>query len=69
MAWFIIECERKTWTKYLVEAESEAAAFESGDNWQYLGYVDGEDTDSSLGSGPFRTKAEALADVVSYVEG
>jgi hypothetical protein len=23
MAWFIIEYERKTWTKYLVQADSE----------------------------------------------
>lgn len=68
MAWFIIQCERKTWTKYLVEADSEEAGFGTSDNWQYLGYVDGDDTDSGLAGGPFRTKAEALADDVSYVE-
>ena len=69
MAWFIIQCERKTWTKYLVEADSEEAAFESSDNWQYWGYLDGDDTDSAIVGGPFGSKAEALGDVVSYVEG
>ena len=69
MAWFIIQCERKTWTKYLVEAEDKDAAVEDSDNWQYLGYVDGDDTDSDIVGGPLDTKAQALADVVSYVEG
>jgi hypothetical protein len=69
MAWFIIQCERKTWTKYLVEAESEEAAIENSDNWKYLGYVDGDDTDSGIVGGLFESSAEALADVVSYVEG
>ncbi len=69
MAWFIIQRERKTWTKYLVEADSAEGAFENDDNWEYLGYVDGDDTDSSPVGGPFWTKEEALADVVSYVEG
>ena len=69
MAWFIIQCERKTWTKYLVEAEDQDAAMEDSDNWQYLGYVDGDDTDSAIVGGPFEIRAKALADVVSYVEG
>ena len=69
MAWFVIQCERKTWTKYLVQAEDVGNAMEHSDNWQYLGYVDGDDTDSNIVGCPFETKAEALADVVSYVEG
>lgn len=69
MAWFIIQCERKTWTKYLVEAEDQEAAMEDSDNWQYLGYVDGDGTDSDNVGGPFETQSEALADIVSYVEG
>lgn len=69
MAWFIIRRERKTWTKFLVEADSEEAAFDSSDNWQYLGYLDGDDTDSDVVGGPLGSKVEALADVVSYVEG
>jgi len=69
MAWFIIQRERKTWTKYLVEAEDEEAAMENSDNWQYLGYMDGDDTDSAVVGRPFKTGAEALADNVSYVEG
>jgi hypothetical protein len=69
MAWFIIQRERKTWTKFLVEAENEEAAMENDDNWEYLGYVDGDDTDSDIVGGPFKSKAETLADLVSYVEG
>lgn len=69
MAWFIIQRERKTWTKYLVETPDMDAPLEDDDNWQYLGYVDGDDTDSAIVGGPFETKAQALADVVSYVEG
>lgn len=69
MAWFIIQRERKTWTKYLVEADSAEAAFENDDNWEYLGYVDGDDTDNAIVGGLFESKAKALGDVVSYVEG
>ncbi len=69
MAWFIIQCERKTWTKYLVEAESQEAAMENNNNWKYLGYLDGEDTDSSIAGEAFESEAKALADTVSYVEG
>jgi len=69
MAWFIIQCERRTWTKYLVEAEDKDAALEASDDWKYLGYVDGEDTEATVIGGPFESDTEALADVVSYVEG
>jgi hypothetical protein len=69
MSWFVVQCERKTWTKYLVEAADEEAAFESSGNWQYLGYVDGEDTESQVVSGSFESKVKALADTSSYVEG
>jgi hypothetical protein len=69
MAWFVIQCERKTWTKYLVEAENKDAAFEDSNKWQYLGYADGDDTDSAIVGGAFESKAKALADIVSYVEG
>jgi hypothetical protein len=67
MPWFVIQCERKTWTKYLVEAGDKNSALDS-DSWQYLGYVDGEDTESAI-VGPFGDSVEALADVRSYVEG
>ena len=69
MAWFIIQRERKTWTKYLVEAKDAEAAFEDDVNWQYWGYVDGDDTDSTIIGGPFESKEKAIGDVVSYVEG
>ncbi|MBI2350104.1 MAG: hypothetical protein HYV00_01225, partial [Deltaproteobacteria bacterium] len=51
MAWFIIQRERKSWTKFLVEAENEDAAMENDDNREYLGYVDGDDTDSDIVGG------------------
>lgn len=69
MAWFIVQCERKTWTKYLVEAENEEAALKASDNWQYLGYVDGEDTKAIVVGGPYGNAAEVLVDIASYVEG
>jgi hypothetical protein len=69
MPWFIVHSERKTWTKYVVEAENEDAALRDSDNWQYLGYVDGEDTESDVVGGSFMEYYEALADIVSYVEG
>jgi len=67
MAWFIIRCERKTWTKYVVEAENEDAAIESYEDWQYLGYVDGDCTETAVIGGPFMSEAQALADDASYV--
>ena len=69
MAWFIIQSERKTWTKYLVEAEDKETALENCDEWQYLGYMDGEDTESRGIGGPFANREEAFADIESYVDG
>ena len=69
MAWFILQSERKTWTKFLVEAQDEAKAQCSFDDAQYLGYVDGEDLDTIVLAGPFVSGAEAFEDSRSYVEG
>jgi hypothetical protein len=69
MAWFIIESERKTWTKFLVEADDEDAALGACDNWQYLGYVDGDDTESRASGGPFDSRARAMDDLASFVDG
>ncbi len=69
MGWFIVQCERKTWTKYLVEAKSEEAALNASDDWRYLGYMDGEDTDSMVIGGPFESRPGAMTDLVSYVDG
>jgi hypothetical protein len=69
MAWFIIQRERKTWTKYLVEAENAESAFEDAEDWEYLGYLDGDDELSEIVGGPFKSKSKALDDVVSYVVG
>jgi hypothetical protein len=69
MAWFIIQCERKTWTKYIVEAEDEDSAIWASDDWEYLGYLDDEDTKTMLAAGPFRSKEEAMEDTASYVDG
>lgn len=68
MPWFITQAERKTWTKFLVEAPDEALALESDEDL-YLGYVDGDNTESTVVSGPFANKDEALKDISSYVEG
>jgi hypothetical protein len=68
MPYFIIKCERKTWTKYIVQAEDKESAQNEVDKWRYLGYVDGEDTESSVEGGAFDTEDEALSDIVSYVE-
>ncbi len=69
MDWFIIQSERKSWTKYLVEAKDEDAALANCDDWEYLGYVDGEDTKSELVSSALETKAEALQHDMAFVEG
>ena len=69
MAWYVIQSERKTWIKYIVEAADEGAALESRDDAEYLGYVDGDETESALVGGPFENEMEALDDIVSYVEG
>lgn len=69
MAWFIIEYERKTWTKYLLQADSEHEALEHGAESGYLGYLDGEDLHAEIVGGPFKSKDKALADKASYVEG
>lgn len=68
MAWFIIQTEWKTWTKDLVEAEDEEAAFNASDDWEYLGYLDGDDTSHEI-AGLFRNRVEALHDIASYVDG
>ena len=68
MPWFIVETERKTWTKYLVEAADEAEAHCKDDAWEYLGYLDGDDEDSRA-YGPFASRDAALEDVASVVDG
>ena len=68
MPWFVVQAERKTWTKYLVEAEDAESAIFDCDEWQYLGYVDGDDTDSMIVC-KFEGKDKALGDLVSYVDG
>jgi hypothetical protein len=66
MPYFIKVTERKTYLKYLIEAEN---AEEVDDHeGEYLGYVDGE-TEASRVVGPFADKEEACASDESYVEG
>ncbi len=69
MPWFILQSERKTWTKFLVQAEDSNAAILASDNWEYFGYVDGEDTESEVVGGPFSSRDEALDDGVAWVDG
>lgn len=68
MPWFIVQCERKTLTKYLVEAENTDAVMDVCDNWEYLGYADGDETGETI-VGPFNTKEKALDDATTYVAG
>ena len=68
MPWFIVQCERKTLTKYLVKAENATAVMDVCDDWKYLGYMDGDDTGESI-VGPFDAKENALEDSATYVEG
>jgi hypothetical protein len=68
MPWFVIECERKTVMKYLVKAESSAAVMDACDDWEYFGYVDGDEEGEKV-SGPFDSKETALGDVVAFIEG
>lgn len=69
MPWFIVESERKTWTKYIVEAADEHAALDACDDWEYFGYVDGEDSESKVVGAPFGSRDDALDDEVAYVDG
>lgn len=69
MSWFIVQAERKTWIKYIVRAADEQAAMRACDDWCYLGYVDGEETEAAITGGPFTTENQMLADLSSYVEG
>ena len=69
MPWFIVEAERKTWTKYLVEAaDEEEACGKADDAGEYLGYLDGDD-ESSIVEGPFPSRDAALDDIASVVDG
>lgn len=66
MPWFIKTCERKTYTKYLVEAESAAEA--QGKDGQYIGYVDGDEDGVDV-SEAFETKTDASDSFAAYTEG
>ena len=68
MPWFIVQSERKTWTKYIVEADDEESALGNADDWVYFGYVDGDDTKSNVIGGTFNSDLEAMADIVSFTE-
>jgi len=68
MAWFIIETERKTWTKYLVEAANEREAYYKADAGEYLGYRDGEDEQART-HGPFASRNAALDSDAASVDG
>lgn len=67
MSYFIVQTVRKTYLKYLVEADSEDEAY--GLDGKYLGYLDGDTENAEIIGGPFETKDAALADIISYTEG
>lgn len=66
MAWFVMQHQRKTWTKFLVKAASENGVLETADH-EYFGYLDADDEDYDI-VGPFETREMALKDVASYVD-
>ena len=68
MPWFVVQCERKTLTKYLVEADNADVVMDVCDNWEYLGYADGDENGEAI-VGPFNTKEKALNDATTYVAG
>jgi hypothetical protein len=68
MPWYIVETERRTVTKYLVEATDEAGAHEIADAGEYVGYCDGPD-EAIRAYGPFASRDAALDDAVSNVDG
>jgi hypothetical protein len=69
MPWFIIGSERKTWSPFLMGAEDENATLDACGNWQYLAYVGADDTESRAIGSPFESKAKAMDNVASFVEG
>jgi hypothetical protein len=64
--YFIKITERKTYLKYLIEADTAEDVDDQEE--EYLGYVDG-DTEGSSVAGPFSSRDEAFAWDESYVEG
>jgi hypothetical protein len=68
MAWYIIQSERKTWTKYVVQAEDEKSAIDACDEWEYIGFIDGDDTSSIVIGGPFKKNEDLSNDILSFVE-
>jgi hypothetical protein len=66
MPYFIKITERKTYLKYLIEAETAEDVDDQEET--YLGYVEG-DTEGSRVAGPFTSRDEALASDESHVEG
>jgi hypothetical protein len=39
---------QKTWSKFLTEAENKNVALDTWNDWQYLGYVEAGDAESSV---------------------
>jgi hypothetical protein len=66
MPYFIKFTERKTYLKYLIEADTAEDVDDQEET--YLGYVDG-DAGASRVAGPFTSKGDAFASDESYVEG
>lgn len=69
MKWFVVTCERRTWTKYIVAAENREAALTAFDTWEYIGYVDGDNHSSFVSSKAKESREDALHDVAAFTEG
>lgn len=66
MPFYIKITERKTYLKYLIEADTAEEVDDQEE--EYLGYVDG-DTEESRLAGPFTSRDEAFVSDQSYVDG
>lgn len=66
MPYFIKITQRKTYLKYLIEADTAEDVDDQEE--AYLGYVDG-DVEHSHVAGPFTSMGDAFGSHESYVEG
>lgn len=67
MSYYIRQTVRRTYLKYLVEAEDEGQA--SLQDGRYIGCLDGDIEDGGIIGGPFETADAAMANSISYTEG
>lgn len=67
MPYFVKQTMRKTYLKYIVEADTEEEVYE--EDGRYIGYLDGDTEDWEVIGGPFESTDAAMEDIISYTEG